>query len=53
MNKALRDRFGFSYDQAAFLSYHYPELAAQLLDKADPKEILAAHVMLRKVMAGK
>ena len=49
MNKALRMRFGFTYQEAAYLTFHMRELAEYLLDAATPEEVEQARSMLKKI----
>ena len=49
MNKALRARFGFSYQESAYLTFHMRELAEHLLDCGTPEEVEEVRAMLKKM----
>lgn len=49
MKKALRDRFGFSYAEAAYLAFNCPELAEHLLYDATPEEVEKVKTELKRI----
>ena len=49
MKKALRDRFGFSYSEAAYLAFNCRELAEHLLYEGTPEEIEKVKAELKKI----
>ncbi len=49
MNKALRSRYGFTYQEAAYLTFHMRELAEHLLNNATLEEVEQVRAMLQKM----